>query len=387
MERLPELDDELQQLAESLGFRMVIIDRPGSVVAYSIHETPEDRRRLSYAMTHSDLWPRPETAHRDWVEIELAEMGRTVFHRLLDRDRRIVGHLVIGGVTGSPDWSRITAPAEHLGRLLGTWQTASDERMDLARRLVIDLVGPDPELRATAAEALLTDRILSDAPHYSAVVFGLPAGRTADRSLPGLAARQILRFVNETSTAHVVGGEIAEDLAVLIFPRPVVVTRMTRLLGEPSVAGVRAGIGPLTPLAEVHHSYELARLAWRATCLAPQEHPIVLPWADTGLDGLLARLPLESFGVSDLPPAVVGLLGADVPADLLATLRRFLEAGGDAAATARALDIHRSTLYYRLDKLRNLIPGDLRDGRLRTELLVGLRTAQLAGLLPTDAAG
>ena len=42
--------------------------------------------------------------------------------------------------------------------------------------------------------------------------------------------------------------------------------------------------------------------------------------------------------------------------------------------------IHRSTLYYRLDRIRELTGRDLRDGRTRRELHTGIRIAQLAGL-------
>ena len=42
--------------------------------------------------------------------------------------------------------------------------------------------------------------------------------------------------------------------------------------------------------------------------------------------------------------------------------------------------IHRSTLYYRLDRIRELTGSDLHDGRTRRELHTGIRIAQLAGL-------
>ena len=67
--------------------------------------------------------------------------------------------------------------------------------------------------------------------------------------------------------------------------------------------------------------------------------------------------------------------------DVLArTLDAYLNAGGDAQAPARTLMIHRSTLYYRLDRIRELTGSDLHDGRTRRELHTGIRIAQLAGL-------
>ena len=132
----------------------------------------------------------------------------------------------------------------------------------------------------------------------------------------------------------------------------------------------------------MHLSFARARLAWRASWLAPTDHDVVTSWESVGLDGTLARLPVEDFTADDLPPAVRDLVGAvDSPA-LISTLETYLDAGGDAQRTARLLHIHRSTLYYRLDKLRAIIDGDLSDGVVRRELHTGLRLARLAGLLP-----
>lgn len=105
-------------------------------------------------------------------------------------------------------------------------------------------------------------------------------------------------------------------------------------------------------------------------------------WENVGLDGTLARLLLEDFLPEDLPPSTRDLLAAVDSPVLLDTLEAYLSAGGDAQQTARTLNIHRSTLYYRLDKLRAVISGDLGDGIFRRELHTGLRMAQMAGLIP-----
>lgn len=57
VDRLPELDDAVQDLAEAVGRRLVVMDHALRVVAYSIHETPEDRRRLFHLLAHSDAGP------------------------------------------------------------------------------------------------------------------------------------------------------------------------------------------------------------------------------------------------------------------------------------------------------------------------------------------
>ncbi len=47
--------------------------------------------------------------------------------------------------------------------------------------------------------------------------------------------------------------------------------------------------------------------------------------------------------------------------ELVETLTRYLEAGGNYDATAKALNVHRSTLRYRLRRIRELSGYDLTD--------------------------
>ncbi|WP_237421681.1 helix-turn-helix domain-containing protein [Gordonia sp. SID5947] len=79
------------------------------------------------------------------------------------------------------------------------------------------------------------------------------------------------------------------------------------------------------------------------------------------------------MAVDDLPRSVRRLLAAGLSQEIVTTLQAYLDCGGDAQRTARTLNIHRSTLYYRLGRIRSALDADLGDGRLRTELHVGLR--------------
>jgi DNA-binding PucR family transcriptional regulator len=78
-------------------------------------------------------------------------------------------------------------------------------------------------------------------------------------------------------------------------------------------------------------------------------------------------------------PGVIGLLEQDRD-DLIHTLDVYLANGGDARRTARELHLHRSTLYYRLDKITEAIGGDLSDGETRFELMLSIRLALIARL-------
>lgn len=384
MHQLPELDDAVQDLSETLGQRLVLVDALMRVVAYSIHESAEDRERLSRILAHSDSWPSPRTAKDSHSVEEVPGIGTVLFVRFLGPDQHIVGHLVIplsaaDNAVGTAEAVTVT-DSRRFGDLLVARTQLADERAARSRLHAVELVSGNAPEREAAAEALLSEKVLSTASRYCAVAIGVDpreAG-TQDHEKTTLAVSLTLRFVNETSTATVVGGNRDDHVGVLIFPRPVVAPRLTRILERPQIAQVRAGIGPLTDLGHVYRSFERARLAWRTSWLAPEEHPVVLHWDDAGLDATLARLPVEDFTVEDLPKVARDLLkNVDSPR-LVSTLEAYLAAGGDAQRTALTLNIHRSTLYYRLDKLRQIIPGDLRDGLLRRELHTGLRIARLA---------
>jgi len=56
----------------------------------------------------------------------------------------------------------------------------------------------------------------------------------------------------------------------------------------------------------------------------------------------------------------------------MTTARVVLDLGGDVAAAAGRLYIHRTTLYYRLDRIADLIGVDLRHSAERTDLQLAL---------------
>ena len=56
----------------------------------------------------------------------------------------------------------------------------------------------------------------------------------------------------------------------------------------------------------------------------------------------------------------------------MTTARVILDLGADIAAAAKALHVHRTTLYYRIDRILELTDVDLRTGPARTDLQLAL---------------
>jgi len=59
---------------------------------------------------------------------------------------------------------------------------------------------------------------------------------------------------------------------------------------------------------------------------------------------------------------------------LLQTLTKYLQHGGGYEATSRSLSVHRSTLKYRLQRIRELTGYDLGDPETRFNLELATRT-------------
>jgi len=71
--------------------------------------------------------------------------------------------------------------------------------------------------------------------------------------------------------------------------------------------------------------------------------------------------------------------------DLLLTLETFLEADGNVAGTAQRLFTHRHTIYYRLERVRELSGLDVSSSDGREKLSLGLKSMRVLGI--SSAAG
>lgn len=97
---------------------------------------------------------------------------------------------------------------------------------------------------------------------------------------------------------------------------------------------------------------------------------------DLGYLHALYRAGKDSLDTNPYVPVVRRLLEAG-EVDLFDTLEGYLDAGGNGVQTAESLHIHRSTLNYRLDRLKELCSVDLGDAVTRTNLQVALKLLRL----------
>jgi DNA-binding PucR family transcriptional regulator len=72
---------------------------------------------------------------------------------------------------------------------------------------------------------------------------------------------------------------------------------------------------------------------------------------------------------------------SDAEGPLVETLETWLDEGCDSRATVARLQVHRTSLYYRLGRIEEITGLSLNSGAARLDLHLGLKLARLQGLL------
>ena len=136
--------------------------------------------------------------------------------------------------------------------------------------------------------------------------------------------------------------------------------------------------GPPLPLAELHLAVRrasLTRQALRAGAVLP--HP---KWDALGSWHLIATAP-PGLAVADIHPGAE-VLARQARPDLMITARTVLDHGGDIARAAERLHIHRTTLYYRIERIEALTGVNLKTSPQRDDLHMALRLAAFRRAAP-----
>ncbi|MGV9633355.1 PucR family transcriptional regulator [Nocardia rhamnosiphila] len=390
------LDTTLQDLADRLHKPLVVLDIDLRVMAVSVHETDLDRMRLSLLFAGKALALTDEMTKRYrlttatgpvYVPGHDDEVARIVVP--LRSRKRLFGYLY--GWIDNPgaegiskiEQRELSEAAPELGQQLSLRLAELHHGMEHSRHLLTGLLGDSSADRSRCAFRLLDEARIDHGEQYSVLVYCTPDKQSV--SATGMAVEATLDFVTRSTTVKIAGAVVGSE-GILVFPRRVDPDRLSAIMARPGLEPVRAGIGStVDSLDRAAESYRRARLAWRAARSDPARYGRVAYWDGLGVDRLLLRLPLDELTADDLPAGVGRLLAAPAAGELAVTLESYLTAGGDVQETARRLGIHRSTLYSRLHRIREVTGCDIADGVIRTDLHTGLRVARLSGLHPGPA--
>jgi hypothetical protein len=293
------------------------------------------------------------------------------------------------GTLTTAEMSLITEASQDLAALMIGEHAPEIDEADLALSTALDdLVAPESELHRAAVRTL-TGRLGDHADRHVRVL-QVDAFEGRAPTSPGhmsagfrhaLAAEgarpfawTILPSIHERSALILITSrsEINDD-AVVGFAKDLV-ARIHAVATDrfSCVAGVGGrGVG----FDQARSSFRQARLA--ASAGRTLLHRPVVAWSELGELAVLLQLPLEQLDEDCLPDEVHRLLSFDKDGRSLETVLAFLEHAGSAPDTAEALHLHRTTLYYRLERVREATGLDLDDGRTRLALHLGLRLREL----------
>jgi sugar diacid utilization regulator len=257
----------------------------------------------------------------------------------------------------------VTVLAIELARL----RSLAESELRVRRDLVEDLLaGVDEESVLRRAHALKYDL---GRPHWVVVVEGATADDEGD---------VFLHTVRRTARDMGAGTLLARrgSSVVLLADRAVDWGRFRDTVRAVIGGGsCRVGVGPrCTGVGQIPDSHRQAEIALRLqrTSGWPEQ---ALSYDDLGVFQLLSDVrdpdATRRFIVRWLAP----LLDYDEHrhADLVLTLAQFLDCGGNYDHTSAALVIHRSTLKYRLGRIREITGYDLNDPDTRFNLQLSCR--------------
>ena len=278
----------------------------------------------------------------------------------------------------------ISAVGNELAALmLGEHEASADPELQAREAAVEDLFDREAAVRRGAVRTLAGLVDARSFEHVRVLELAIRGGRDSSPSHVNAALRHavdardsslsvatVLSVVRDRSAAVLLGSRqpIGDALADRYAERLIHAVREIAAGRFDCVAGVGSG---MAGLEQAWSAGRQARLACRAADdVLPGR---VVNWVDLGPQALLLQIPVGELEPEILPDEIQRLLAVDKDGRLIETLRVFLDRAGNMPATADALHIHRTTLYYRLDRIATLARLDLDDGATRLALHLSLR--------------
>jgi sugar diacid utilization regulator len=350
-------------LHELTGLPVAVEDRYGNLSAWAGPGRPA-RYRKPQPYDREQLLRRLMTAGRSVrdghrvVALASPRPGVLGLIALIDPDHRAATTDLMALEHGA------TVLAVELARLRGL----ADTELRVRRELVHDLLtGTDDESAYLRAEALGYDLGL---PHQVAVV-EVAEGSPAHEDVLH-AARRALRHQQLPGLLGTMAGTV---VIVAADGGPDWEALRVAIVAELGGGRCRVGVGDAYPRpSQLARSLREAQLALRLqkASAAPERTSVF-----AGLDVL--RMLASVDDLADVDGFVRKWLGTLADYDgrknteLVKTLTQYLQHGGGYEATSRALSVHRSTLKYRLQRIRELTGFDLGDPETHFNLQLATR--------------
>ncbi len=350
-----------QALHELTGMPVAIEDRYGNLAAWAGPGRPDPYPKESFAK-------REHLLRRLMRDSKPARDGERLL-MLASPRADVLGVLVLFDPERAADNADLVA-LEHgttvLAMELARLRGIADTELRLRRDLVHDLLaGTDDASALARAEALAHDL---RRPHRVVLVEGTSRARAHDALLT--AVRRAMRKEHRDGLVEAWSGKVAIITADTADWEP-----FRRALTAECRGQCHLGVGaPAARPSELPRSLREAGLALRLRqTLLPGSGACEYP--KLGILRMLAAIP----DLRDVEGFVREWLGSLLDyddrrnADLVRTLTLYLEHGGSYDATAAALSVHKSTLKYRLQRIRELTGLELNDPDVHFNLQLATR--------------
>ena len=271
------------------------------------------------------------------------------------------------------------AAAAQAAHLLAQRAIQADGQFAVLSDLADGLLHPQEQAREEAATMLARQGALTGPPPYALAVIRPAAGRPGPIPDPGRAAGNLRRAAAKLRLRAAPGtlalatpGE-GELVTITTAGALAGLRRMVRALPGPPLA-----VGTCTAtaaLADVHASLGNAQYAAHVAARVPQFRRAA-DWGSLGVYAAFQHLYRDPSAPERICSGVGALLD-ERAGTYRQTVRCYLGCGAQAQQAAAQLHIHRTTLYWRLARVAELLPLDLRRGDDRLKLHLALTLADL----------
>jgi sugar diacid utilization regulator len=360
---LPEV---VRAASRALDASLAVTDASGATIAVAARSSADERSLLSGADGVISLPLRVADAIVGSLQMRArAEPSPLV--------RRLLVTMIASEVerVRAPDLASETAAADFLRIALGRDPVAREELLARARELSLDLQDGASVIVARAHPQAPADegwraRARAVAERGARAVAGRSIAALSERE--GAAGVEILLLVPGAEDA--LAGRAAE---AVLREMESALSGYTFALGRSRIA---------------HDPTDLSRAAGEALLAANVaeggSRERLLAFEQTGAYRLLLSAmsenpsELQSFYEETVEPLVA--YDEQYETNLLQTLDTFLEADGNVAGTAQRLFTHRHTIYYRLERVRELTGLDVSSSDGREKLSLGLKAMRVLGI-------
>ena len=332
------------------GYSVAVEDRYGNLRAWAGPNQP-------------DPYPKDPPARREQMLRRALREARPIREggRLLavaQPSADVLGVLALvdpGGRAGPQELVALEHAATILAMELSRLRSLAETELRLRRDLVEDLLaGTDEDSALARAQALGYDL---ERPHRVLVVEG--RGRTRDEGAFFHAVRRAARDLDLGSLLVSRGGSV---VVLAHHDHPWDKFRAA-ILSELGGGRCRLAVGGLC-----RRPGDFPRSSREAALALRLQHAARGPEGVTAYDELgVYRILCKLADTADVEALVREWLGTLLDyderkgSDLVVTVTEYLECGGNWDDTAHALSVHRSTLKYRLQRIRDLTGYDLND--------------------------